>query len=153
MERFKKPKLNLPEKNKTFKPTITDHKKLNLEKTFIGPKIKSHGIEYWRREEIKQRDNYQCQICGYKEEPHALETHHLLFRKNKYLPPETINQNKYILTTCKNCHTEHHIKIKKQNPEEAYQTILKLLTTHNKPETIPEEIHKGLKKYLTQQSD
>ena len=102
MAGFKKPKLNLPEQNKTFKPIITDHKKLNFEKTYIGPKTKRHGIEYWRREEIKQRDNYQCQMpgCGYNEEPHALETHHLLIRQIKHLPPETINQNKYIITLC-----------------------------------------------------
>ena len=52
--------------------------------------------------EIKQRDDYECQICGSFEQ---LNVHHVTYIKDKL--PWDYPYN-YLITLCKNCHVIEH---------------------------------------------
>lgn len=67
--------------------------------------------ERWRdkRKRILARDNYECVICGNKED---LTVHHKQYHVSedglKYVPWDY--DDKYLITLCKKCHQSGHAK-------------------------------------------
>ena len=64
-------------------------------------------VDKWSKT-IKIRDNYTCQICGFKGDNSSLNSHHI-FYKNKY-PQLSLNLNNGI-TLCLTCHKEIHYAV------------------------------------------
>jgi len=53
--------------------------------------------------EIKGRDGYVCQLCGFDEEM-ALEVHHIVPRSSPFVPKNFIKSPLNCITLCANCH-------------------------------------------------
>lgn len=62
------------------------------------------GNNKWKME-IHQRDNYTCQHCGAKEDPHRLtfQVHHILFKCQG-----GSNDLSNLLLTCPFCHKHYY---------------------------------------------
>lgn len=61
-----------------------------------------------KRAKILERDNYQCQNCGCKDDLNVHHKQYHLFKPlNKFFPPWEY-EDKYLITLCKNCHQKGH---------------------------------------------
>jgi len=49
------------------------------------------------REEIRKRDNYECQLCGYSQNGNSLDVHHIDYNKKN-------NTCKNLISLCRSCH-------------------------------------------------
>lgn len=58
-----------------------------------------------KKEEILERDNHMCQLCGSIDNLHV---HHLYYYKDFYVAPYDY-PNDALLTVCKHCHYEVHL--------------------------------------------
>ena len=61
--------------------------------------------------EIKERDNYTCQVCGNTDE-RVLHVHHIVPRKNPIIAEDFINSPINQITLCANCHNIAHHTLK-----------------------------------------
>lgn len=106
-----------------WKPNLTDRER----------KRRISGMSKWRKE-VKERDKYTCQLCGYVGEPNDGTTcaHHINnFSENKDQRTSIDNG----ITLCKECHNKiHHIFGKKTNKEHLQYFWRKttLITTRNR---------------------
>ena len=59
----------------------------------------------WQREKAKERDNYECQICGMtkEEQGFALDVHHIQHVES-FEKPKDANKLSNLLTVCRSCH-------------------------------------------------
>ena len=105
-----------------------------------NPALLNDKIKHWgyqkgfnygfasRKEAIRHRDNYTCQICKAKGKNVALDVHHIIFRSQG----GTDDENN-LVTLCKKCHNDIHIgkliynkKSKKMNLKYAtYMNIIR----------------------------
>ena len=93
----KKPKLDLP-------PIEIDHAKNQLT-MFMWRKAEYLSSKEWKlkRIQVKDRDNYACQICGSTK---VLHVHHM--SGYDLIPNEPIS---CLITLCNVCHKDQHDKI------------------------------------------
>ena len=80
-----------------------------------NPKLISDKIKHWgyqkgfnysfssRKEAVRHRDNYTCQICKAKGKKESLDVHHIIFRSQG----GTDDENN-LITLCKKCHNDIH---------------------------------------------
>jgi len=80
-----------------------------------NPKLISDKIKHWgyqkgfnygfasRKEAVRHRDNYTCQICKAKGKNVALDVHHIIFKSQG----GTDNEDN-LVTLCKKCHNDIH---------------------------------------------
>lgn len=68
-----------------------------------GKSFEPYGVEFNRelKEEIRRRDNFTCQECGFNQEQLrcTLDVHHIDFNKQN-------NQQNNLISLCKSCHTK-----------------------------------------------
>jgi len=96
-----------PKKRKLYKYEIEANKK-ERHKTSKAYALKQKKLQYkkdlakWNKD-VKERDNYTCQICkkDLKNEPHNCHAHHILDRKNFKEISTDVNNG---ITLCYRCH-------------------------------------------------
>lgn len=95
--RTKKPKLDLP-------PLDIDHKQNQLT-MFMWRKAEYLSSKEWKlkRIQVKDRDNYSCQVCGSTSNLHV---HHM--SGYDQIPNEPID---CLITLCSVCHKAEHEKV------------------------------------------
>ena len=64
------------------------------------------------KKEIRQRDNYTCQLCGCRQEDTTHLVHHIDYNKKNCNPDN-------LITLCRSCHTTYDGKVKylRNNPK------------------------------------
>ncbi len=60
---------------------------------------KSYGVDWTGtlRRNIRERDNYTCQLCGARQEDRVFDVHHIDFDKDN-------NKSENLITLCGDCH-------------------------------------------------
>jgi len=61
------------------------------------------------RENVFERDNWQCQVCG-SSEPEELEVHHIDEKGQMVSVKEKNNQLENLITVCHRCHFRIHYR-------------------------------------------
>ena len=90
-------------KSKGFGKWMTGKILENSNNWWGGKSFELYGLEFNKnkKEQIRQRDNYQCQECGYsqKELNYKLHIHHIDYNKQN-------NQENNLISLCRNCHIQ-----------------------------------------------
>ena len=90
------------EKNKIYK-RFPDNRGENHPQWQGGKSFEPYGLKFNNqlKEQIRKRDNYTCQECGYTQEQlgYKLSTHHIDYDKQN-------NQENNLISLCKGCHSQ-----------------------------------------------
>lgn len=84
--------------------------------------ITFYGMTIWKkiREDVKQRDHYECQRCNYNKrltthiKPNDLHVHHIC--ELEKFPQLALNMNN-LITVCHDCHNEIHERFQDKLPD------------------------------------
>ena len=94
-----------------------------------GKSFEPYSVQFNQklREEVRQRDNKTCQLCGItsKEQGHALDVHHWDYDKSRGDPY-------YFISLCHNCHS----KTQGKSVREYYENLFRQLMQERFPDHI-----------------
>lgn len=107
----------------------------NLKKLIKNCEIKTES----NRKGILERDQYQCQLCGFTDK-RVLSIHHIVPRSTPFIMKDLIKNPSNLITLCANCHAIQHNILLKDNKIEREKSIKTLLECNGVlHQRLPEE--------------